>query len=97
MNLITFKSKGPIVGHDDIYNTGILSRRWALTAESHRDFICIGFQKQLLSKFNPEWDNCMSYFLFGLQKKFKIGYFSDWYDGQHNVIYLGWFFINWSL
>lgn len=104
MNLITFKPKGPVAGHDDLYNTGILGRRWVLATHGYDDSFYIGFEQQLLHKYNTRWGGysavwggCISYFIIGLQKKFEFKHESDWYDGQHTMIHLGWFFINWSL
>lgn len=97
MNLLTFKHEGPVAGHDDLYNTGILGRRWALMAHHNFGLAYIGFERQLLHNGASEWGGCLSYFLIGFQKKFRFGYSSDWYDGQHRIINLGWFFINWSL
>lgn len=90
MNIITTKSEGPIVGHDDVYKTNITGRRWALVL----NWFNISWERQIES--DSKWRSAGEYFNAGVAATLKFGYYSIWYDGPHKVIWVGPFYFGWS-
>jgi hypothetical protein len=95
MNLISFKSEGPIVGHDDKFNTGIIGRRWAMVARRWY----VGFESQHRYK-NYEWSAAAGeYYIAGFMTSLRdwgFGYSKAQYDGFHCALWFGPFYISWS-
>ena len=90
MTLLSLFECGPIAGHDDRYQTGIKGRRWALVV-NHAG---VGFEHQCL--YDDGWSWGAGYYLLGVRREWRLGYYNAYYDGDHHVVSLGPFYFTWS-
>lgn len=98
MFLLTFKETGPIVGHDDLYKTGIAGRRWAVGTnkwllEDGVIFYSLGITHQLKTKAGEWWPSAVGYYnvniSFSPRTWLTWGYSRIYYDGSHCSLHLG--------
>lgn len=90
MILFSFKEQGPIAGHDDELNTGILGRRWAVSIEK--------WSVEILHqcKYQEGWMPGLGYYTVGVDPRtLSFGHRKEWYDGMHNVLWIGPLYVNW--
>jgi hypothetical protein len=95
MLLKAFKTEGPIEGHDDRFNTGILGRRWALQVYGDSGAVYLGLEFQCKYELLG-WKPAGEYYVAGVNLGlWQLGHTEAEYDGVHHSISLGPLFVAW--
>ena len=94
LTFFSWAKEGPTPGHDDVYKTGITGRRRAIVLDGNGRASWFSYEYQYES--DGKWNSVGHYATLGIQKKPQVGVYGTYYDGEHRVIHLGWFFIAWG-
>lgn len=87
MTLLRFKKTGRVPGHDD--HTHIEGRCWAIGIDRY------GLHLEHQCMWQGKWSYGSGYYGVGARWAFKFGRTQMYYDGYHNSIDFGPFYVTW--